>query len=85
MGALKTTKSTKILVAKSFMLYGIRLEPEWMSIEGEQNELADYYRRIVDHVNPSIFTWLDTIWGPQTIDRFANAMNNQIQRFNSRF
>ena len=62
-------------------------ESEW--IPGEQNELAGYYSRIVNHddwmLNSSIFTWLDTIWGPQTIDRFANLMNTQMQRFNSRF
>ena len=65
----------------------IRLEPEW--IPREQNELADYYSRMVDYddwmLNPSIFAWLDTIWGPYTIDRFANAKNAQLQRFNSRF
>ena len=65
----------------------IRLEPEW--IPREKNELADYYSRMVDHddwmLNPSIFTWLDAIWGPHTIDRFTNAMNTQTQRFNSRF
>ena len=37
----------------------------------EQNELADYYSRIVDcddwMLNPSIFSWLDTIWGPHTM------------------
>ena len=65
----------------------IRLEPEW--IPREKNELADYYSRIVDYddwmLNPSTFTWLDAIWGPHTIDRFANATNTQLQRFNSRF
>jgi len=42
----------------------IRLEPEW--IPREQNELADYYSRIVDYdnykLNPSILTWLDGFW-----------------------
>jgi len=46
----------------------IRLEPEW--IPREDNELADYYSRIVDFddwmINPMIFQWLDVLWGPCT-------------------
>ena len=65
----------------------IHIEPEW--IPREQNQLADYYSRIVDHddwmLNPYVFNWLDAIWGPHTIDRFANPSNNQVVRFNSRF
>ena len=65
----------------------IELEPEWNP--REQNELADYYSRVVDYddwmLNLSIFAWLDAIWGSHTIDRFANTRNAQLQRFNSRF
>ena len=47
------------------------------------------YSRIVDYndwmLNPSIFSWLDALWGPHTIDRFANPSNVQLERFNSRF
>ena len=63
------------------------IEPEW--IPKEQNELADYYSRIVDYddwmLNPATFSWLNSLWGPHTVDRFANAMNAQLPRFNSRF
>ena len=65
----------------------IHIEPEW--IPREQNELADYYSRLVDfddyRLNPAIFRWLDSLWGPHSIDRFANPHNTQIKRFNSRF
>ena len=65
----------------------IRLEPE--RIPREQNELADYYSRIVDHddymLNPSVFTWLDELWGPHSVDRFASPNNAQLDRFNTRF
>ena len=65
----------------------IRIEPEW--IPREQNQLADYYSRIIDcddwMLNPVVFRWLDSLWGPHTIDRFANPSNAQVERFNSRF
>ena len=65
----------------------IRVEPEW--IPREENELADYYSRIVDYddygLHPAVFQWLDSVWGPHTVDRFANPTNAQIERFNSRF
>ena len=60
----------------------IRLEPEW--IPREQNELADYYSRIVDHddymLNLSVFAWLDELWGPHSVDRFASPNNAQLDR-----
>ena len=65
----------------------IHIEPEW--IPREQNELADYYSRLVDfddyRLNPAIFRWLNSLWRPHSIDRFANPHNAQIEGFNSRF
>ena len=65
----------------------IRLEPEW--IPREENEFADYLSRIVDHddwmLNPVVFQELDVMWGPHTIDRFADVHNRQLERFNSRY
>ena len=50
----------------------IRVEPEW--IPREENELAD-----VDYddytLHPAVFRWLDSVWGPHTVDRFANSTN----------
>jgi len=35
--------------------------------------LADFYSQIVDYddwmLNPMVFTWLDSLWGPHTIDQ----------------
>jgi len=65
----------------------IRIEPEW--VPRDQNQIADYYSRLVDYddysLNPAIFEWLNSLWGPYTVDRFASAHNAQIARFNSRF
>lgn len=36
-------------------------------------------------LSPGLFAWLDSKWGPHTIDRFADANNKQLERFNSRF
>jgi len=65
----------------------IRIEPEW--IPRRENELADYYSHIIDYddykLNPAVFQWLDALYGPHTVDRFANHVNTQMGRFNSRF
>ena len=65
----------------------IRIDPEW--IPRKENEMADYLSRIIDvddwMLNPEVYRVLDTMWGPHTVDRFANADNTQTERFNSRF
>ena len=58
-------------------------------IPREKEHQADYLSRLVDHddwmVNPHIFQWIDSVWGPDTIDRFATHYNRHLPRFNSRF
>jgi len=80
----------QIEVLKVFSLcvsHSIHLEPEW--IPRKENELADYISRIVDsddwQLEPTLFAWLDNVWGPHTVDRFASQHNAQLPRFNSRF
>ena len=64
----------------------IHLEPEW--IPRELNERADYLSRILDYddwkLNPAVFSVLQQVWGPHTVDRFASCNNTQLPRFNSR-
>ena len=66
--------------------YQIRLEPEW--VPRELNVRADLLSRVVDlddwYLNPAVFSWLDSLWGPHTVDRFADHNNSQLVRFNSR-
>ena len=54
-----------------------------------RNILADYYSRLIDRddwaINPTIFEFLDSMWGPHTVDRFDNSRNAQLARFNSRY
>ena len=71
----------------TLMNRAIHIEPEW--IPREQNEIANYISRIVDYddwfVNPAVFAWVNELWGPHTVDRFASHYNTQLPRFNSRF
>ena len=36
-------------------------------------------------LNPAVFQELEVMWGPHTIDRFADMHNRQLERFNSRY
>lgn len=69
------------------MLHDIDLEVAWLP--RKDNEKADYLSRIIDHddwsLNPKIFRFVNSQWGPHTVDRFASFYNAQLPRFNSRF
>ena len=66
---------------------GISTEMEW--IPRSQNDQADFLSRIYDAddwgLYPLSFYRVDLVWGPHTIDRFANHVNAKLPRFNSRF
>jgi len=36
-------------------------------------------------INPMVFQWLDSLWGPHIFHKFAAPGNAQLDRFNSRF
>ena len=65
----------------------IRLEPEW--IPRSENEHADFISTIEDFddwkLDPKEFAKINNLWGPHSIDRFADVYNRQTERFNSRF
>ena len=65
----------------------ICIEPEW--IPHKHNEQADYLSRIQDKddwaVKARVFQTLNQLWGPYTIDRFADHLNTKLPRFNSRY
>ena len=65
--------------------YCIKLDPEW--IPRKENKFADHLSKSVDCDNwmPQIFLELDARWGPHAVDRFADAYNCQLERFNSRY
>ena len=56
---------------------------------GSENEKADSLSRIIDQhdwsISDQVCSFLDMLWGPHTIDRFASFYNNKITRFNSKY
>ena len=60
-----------------------------LSQSGSLELMTDYLSRVVDYdnymLNPAVFQWLDSLWGPHTVDGFADPKNAQVERFNSRF
>ena len=58
-------------------------------IAGVEKQESDFWSRRANKHNwrlhPRLFAYLDRLWGPHTVDRFANCQNTQLPRFNSRY
>ena len=57
-------------------------------LAGKHNTEADHLSRLIAYswkLHPNLFGYLDQIWGPHTIDRFASASNAQISVYNSQY
>ena len=67
--------------------HDIAIDMEW--IPRSDNEVADYLSKIVDFddwgVKDSYFQTVNSIWGPFTVDCFANSVNAKVPRFYSLF
>ncbi|XP_071172218.1 uncharacterized protein [Mytilus edulis] len=65
----------------------ISLYAQW--IPREENEKADALSRIIDiddwDISFEFFDFFNSIWGPFTVDRFANMHNTKLTRFNSKY
>ena len=63
--------------------HDIAIDMEW--IPRSDNEVADYLSKFVDFddwgVKDSYFQTLNSIWGPFTVDCFANSVNAKVPRF----
>ena len=74
-------------IFQTCMKHGIQLRAEW--VPREENQLADYYSKIVDQddwkVNTEIFDRINQCWGPHTLDCFASLRTKQLGRFCSRW
>jgi len=65
----------------------ISLDIVW--IPRSDNTKADYISKIVDiddwGTSREFFDFLDDMWGPHTVDRFASNLNKKVSRFNAKF
>lgn len=54
-----------------------------------QRQKADYLSKLVDYedwgVSQDFFSFIDSLYGPHSVDRFANSKNKKLPRFNSLF
>ena len=54
---------------------------------GAQNTIADGLSRYISQyewaLHPKVFQCIDKMWGPHSIDRFANMSNTQLTQYNS--
>ena len=67
--------------------FNVRFVSQW--VPRELNTCADDISNIIDfddwYTTQGFFAHLDHIWGPHTVDRFANALDAHLPQFNSRF
>ena len=61
----------------------MRLSVEWVS--RDDNVEADQLSRLNDPndymLDPACFRYIDQLWGPHTVDRFAGLKTRQLERF----
>lgn len=67
--------------------HSISFSSEW--VPRHVNDYADSISKIIDYddwcTTHTFFEYLDNLWGPHSIDRFASCKNTHLSRFNSRF
>lgn len=65
----------------------IALDIQWLP--RSDLERADYISRIVDvddwQITNVCFEYIENLWGPHTVDFFANYYNKKVEKFFSRF
>ena len=65
----------------------ISIDIQW--IPREQNVRADFISRLIDpddwQITKEFFNQLDNLWGPHTVDCFANYYNRKLTRYFSRY
>jgi ribonuclease HI len=80
-----------VAIAQQILLYAfhhhIQLEVDW--VPRELNTVADDISKYVDQsdwqLNPSMFSYLNSMWGPFAVDLFASASTTQLPMFFSKF
>ena len=66
---------------------GVKIEME--KIPRSLNEKSDLLSHVIDHddwaISDHIFLSLEHLWGPHSLDRFANHLNCKLHKFNSNY
>ena len=74
-------------IFKFCLAYDIRLVPKW--VPREKNTVADAISKSSDtddwSIDNATFAMLNRLYGPFTVDRFADDLNKKVVRFNSKF
>jgi len=74
-------------IFRTCLRVGINIDVTW--IPRDYNYVADEISKIIDYddytINDDIFVFLDDLWGPHTVDRFACHYNRKLPLFNSKF
>ena len=76
-----------MLVYKLCRELNIRISVEWVS--RNDNCVADELSRVEDAtdymLDPKCFHYIDQLWGPHTVNRFASIKSKQLVRYCSRY
>ena len=76
-----------MLVYKLCRELNIQLSVEWVS--RNDNSIADELSRVEDAtdymLDPMCYCYIDQLWGPHTVDRFASIKTKQLDRYCSRY
>ena len=74
-------------VFQTCLLHKISLEIQW--IPRSEVQRADYISRLIDtddwQISTQFFELLEELWGPHSLDCFANYYNAKLPKFYSRF
>ena len=67
--------------------FNIKMQLHW--VPRAVNEQADFLSRIIDtddwQISDAFFQYVNSLWEPAAIDRFASFKNTKLPRFNFRF
>ena len=77
----------RLKVFQTCLLHNISLEIQW--IPRSEFQRADYINRLIDtddwQISTQFFELLEELWGPHSLDCFANYYNAKLPKFYSRF
>ena len=84
---IDTLHTMALAIYKICVSNNINLTVEW--VPRSCITYTDQLSKVLDFddwcTTPALFCYIDSRWGPHTIDRFADSCNTKLPRFNSKF